>query len=104
MRTGKQAGGRSIAIPYGLDGDPVTADIVRRIFAEFCEPYRRPALSEIAAALNVDQVPTQRGCRWHASTVRYILQNSAYVPDVIDVATFEQAQQRLQRLRSGPPR
>lgn len=102
MRTGKQAAGRAISPPYGLGDDTAAADVVRRIFAEFCEPYRRPALSEIAQALNVDQVATARGGQWHASSIRYILCNPAYL-DLVGAETFTAAQSRLARLRPGPP-
>lgn len=104
MRAGKQSAGRAISVPYGLDGNPLTAATVRRIFAEFCHPYAHATLSEIAKALNTDEVTTQRGGRWYASTVRYILANAAYVPSVIDAETFEQAQAKLKRLRPGPPK
>jgi hypothetical protein len=36
------------------------------------------SLRAIAEELNVEGVPTQRGGDWHASTVRYILQNPKY--------------------------
>ena len=104
MRAGKQGAGRAISVPYGLDGDPVAVATVQRIFAEFCHPYAHATLSEIARALNTDEVATQRGGRWHASSVKYILRNAAYVPEVIDAALFEQAAARLQRLRPGPPK
>ncbi len=103
MRQGKQACGRAINPPYGLD-DPAAADVVRRIFAEFCNPYARFTLSEIARALNVDEMATRHGRRWHASTVKYVLRNPAYVPDVVDADTWQAAQRRLQALRPGPPR
>ena len=104
MRVGKQGAGRAISVPYGLGGDPTEAAIVRRIFAEFCHPYAHATLSEIAKALNTDEVASQRGGRWYASTVRYILCNAAYVPEVIDTEIFEQAAARLARLRPGPPK
>lgn len=104
MREGKQHAGRAISVPYGLDGDPVAEAVVRGIYADFLHPYAHATLSEIAKALNADEVATQRGGQWHASSVRYILSNPAYVPGVIDAATFERAQARLQRLRRGPPK
>ncbi len=91
-------------MPYGLDGDSVAAAVVQRIFADFTRLYTRATLSEIAAGLNADEIPTQRGGKWHAATVKYILSNAAYVPGVIELATFEQAQERLQALRPGPPK
>ena len=104
MRAGKQGAGRAISVPYGLDGDPVAVATVRRVYAEFCHPYAHATLSEIARALNTDEVATRRGGQWYASTVRYILCNAAYVPGVIDAEAFEQAAARLQRLRPGPPK
>ena len=104
MRAGKQRAGRAISVAYGLDGDPVAVATVRRIFAEFCHPYAHATLSEIAKALNTDEVATQRGGRWYASTVRYILCNAAYVTEIIDAELFEQAAARLARLRPGPPK
>lgn len=77
---------------------------VQRIFAEFTHPYAHFTLSEIARALNVDEVATKQGRRWHASSVKYILQNGAYVPEVISAEIFEQAAARLARLRPGPPK
>jgi hypothetical protein len=93
-----------ISVPYSLGADVAAADVVRRIFAEFCERYIRPGLAEIARALNADGVATARGGQWHASTVGYVLRNPAYVRDVIDTELFEQARTRLARLRPGPPR
>jgi hypothetical protein len=104
MRAGKQGAGRAISVPYGLDGDPVAVATVQRIYAEFCHPYAHATLSEIARGLNTDEVATQRGGRWHASSVRYILCNPAYVPEVINAELFEQAAARLARLRPGPPK
>jgi hypothetical protein len=103
MRTGKQQAGRKIRVAYGLDGDPATADVVRRIFTQFCDLYRRPSLPELAQSLNVDELPTQRGGRWHASTVHYILANLAYA-DLVEAELFDVAQNRLARLRPGPAR
>jgi DNA invertase Pin-like site-specific DNA recombinase len=34
----------------------------------------------IARRLNADEVPTKRGGRWHASTVRYLVRNELYEP------------------------
>ena len=104
QRTGKQNAGRLTSVAYGLDGDPTAVATVRYIFAEFVAPYRHTTLSEIARDLNTDEVATARGGKWHAGTVRYVLRNVAYVPDVIDTSTFEAAQRRLQALRPGPPR
>lgn len=49
--------------------------IVARIIAARGEGR---ALNAIAAELNAEGVPTKRGGRWHASTVRYIERNGLY--------------------------
>ena len=103
MRQGKQQAGRSINLPYGL-GDPDHADVVRRLFTDFTDPYRRPSLSELAHDLNVDQVVTARGGQWYASTVQYILLNPIYIDaGIISSDTWQAAQRRLRQLRPGPP-
>ena len=103
-----------MAIPYGyvMDGESRTIDqesaaVVRRIFDEFTELYTHASLSEIAEALNVDGIPTKRGGRWYASTVRYVLLNRAYAgadgwPLLVGAVTFEAAQRRMEALRPGP--
>lgn len=104
MRTGKQRAGRLTSLPYGLGDNPAAAATVQRIFMEFCEPYRHATLSEIAMALNVDQVATARGgAHWYPSTVRYVLRNKAYI-DLVGREAFDAAQRRLSRLQPGPPR
>ncbi len=91
MRQGKQQAGRTTSVPYGL-GDPAAADVVRRIYQEFTDPYRRPSLAELAHDLNVDQVVTARGGQWYASTVQYILLNPIYIDaGIINVATWQAA-------------
>ncbi len=69
-------------VPFGyrIEGSRLVIDdrataVVVRIFAEFTRPYFNTGLSEIAEALNVDDIPTQRGAMWHASARRYILRN-----------------------------
>jgi DNA invertase Pin-like site-specific DNA recombinase len=72
------------SVPFGyrktdggeLEPDPDTAPIVRRIFR--MRRRREMSLRAIAEELNAEGVPTQRGGDWHASTVRYILQNPKY--------------------------
>ena len=92
----------------GLVIDAEQAVIVQRIFSEFCRPYIRAGLSEIAAALNLDEVPTQRpGGKWYASTVRYILGNQVYAEQpgaIVSRGAYERAQSRLATLRMGPTR
>ena len=101
-------------VPFGyeIEGSRLVinedeAAVVRRIFAEFTRPYFHTGLSEIAADLNADGIPTQRGGRWHASTVRYILSNQVYASEpraIISRATHQQAQARLTTMRRGPTR
>ena len=101
-------------VPYGykIEGghqviDVDAAAIVERIFAEFTRAYFRAGLSEIAEGLNVDGVPTQRGGKWHASTVRYILGNQVYAEAphaIISRGAYDQAQSRLASMQRGPTR
>ena len=101
-------------VPFGykIEGDQMVinadeAAAVQRIFAEFTRPYIRAGLSEIADGLNVDGVPTQRGGRWFASTVRYILGNAVYAEEwhaIITHGTYRQAQNRLATMQMGPTR
>lgn len=84
------------------------AETVRRVFVDFCNVYSRPSLTEIAESLNVDGIRTARGAEWHASTLRYLLRNSAYLgdssrPAIVGPELFDAAQRRLDSLRPGPP-
>ena len=70
-----------VAFGYRRQGDEWLLDeqaaaVVQRIFDEFTRPCIRAGLSEIAEALNVDEILTQRGGRWHASTVRFVFLRS----------------------------
>jgi DNA invertase Pin-like site-specific DNA recombinase len=77
--------------PYGYTrtGDTLAADA-----AELATVARIRALSEaghslaaIARTLTAEGVPTKRGGRWHASTVRYLLTNEAlYTPAALAAA------------------
>ena len=101
-------------VPFGyrLEGstyqiDDSEAAVVQRIFDEFTRPYIRAGLSEIADGLNLDEIATQRGGRWYASTVKYILSNAVYVDDpraIISRNIYDQAQSRLTSLKMGPTR
>ncbi len=101
-------------VPFGyrIDGDNQVIDaeaaaVVVRIFSEFCRPHFHTGLSEIAHDLNVDGVPTQRGGKWHASTVRYILGNQVYAEAphaIISRGAYDQAQSRLASMQRGPTR
>lgn len=58
-----------------LEVDPTQAQIVAKIFAM---REAGATLEGIAAELNKEGVPTKRGGKWYAATVRYILQNPKY--------------------------
>jgi len=45
------------------------------------------SLAAIARRLNADEVPTKRGGRWYASTVRYLVQNELYEPAAAGAAS-----------------
>ena len=91
---------------WAIDADQ--AAVVHRIFDEFTRLYAYAGLTEIAAGLNVDAIPTQRGGQWHASTVKYILANAGYAggaqPAIISRTAYDQAQSRLATLKMGPTR
>lgn len=52
------------------------AQVVRRIFDEY---DRGLSYSKIARGLNADGIPTKRGGKWGAATIRNILRNASYV-------------------------
>ena len=59
---------------------PEELAIVRRIL----EAWRTGGTyAGIAAQLNARSVPTKRGGRWHASTVRGIVQRRAWYADIL---------------------
>lgn len=79
-RNGGYAGG---ATPYGyktkdkeLEIDREKADTVRAIFK--MKRHKRMGLREIARELNNLAIPTARGGKWYAGTVKYILENPLY--------------------------
>ena len=79
-REGGYAGGR-VPLGYrpdqkgGLEIDDAEAATVRRIFTL---RKKSKSLHGIAAILNEERVPTKRGGKWYAATVRYILDNPKY--------------------------
>ncbi len=97
---------------YRIEGgdqviDDQAAAVVQRIFDEFTRAYFHTGLSEIAEGLNVDGVPTQRGGKWDASTVKYILRNPVYADEpkaIVSRGAYNQAQSRLASMQRGPTR
>ena len=56
--------------------DEDQAKIIRMIFK--MKRYKRMGLREIARELNEKSVPTTRGGKWYAGTIKYILENPLY--------------------------
>jgi site-specific DNA recombinase len=79
---GRQDGERGGRVPMGyiradhsrIEIDPQRAGLVRRMFA-----MRRSGMTllAIAAQLNSEAITTMRGHRWHASSVREVLENES---------------------------
>jgi hypothetical protein len=79
-----------------LEPDSKTALIVQRI-SELRDEGE--SLRSIADRLNADQVPTKSGGEWHASTVRYVLNNPKYggrLRHTFDGTAVEAEVERLQ--------
>ena len=77
---GGYAGG-AIALGYKTKNkiliiDEKQAEIIRMIFK--MKRYKRMGLREIARELNEKGVPTARGGKWYAGTIKYILENPLY--------------------------
>lgn len=100
-RSGGHATGE---VPYGyrkttegeLEPDPNTAPIVRRIFRLRDEGE---SLRSIAETLNDAGVPTKRGGDWHASTVRYVLENPKYKGRLVQTFDGETVEADAEDLR-----
>ncbi len=82
--------------PYGygnIDGEMVInkeqAEIVKWMFAEV---LAGKGSQKIAEELNEKKVPTQKGGRWRATTVRGILFNEKYVGDVLMQKSYTDSQ------------
>jgi site-specific DNA recombinase len=78
-KKGKYAGG-GVAMGYLAKGkelaiDPLQADTIRAIFEM---KRKRKGYCAIARDLNERSIPTSRGKRWYAGTVKYILKNPLY--------------------------
>lgn len=65
-----------MAVDRELVIDAVTAETVKTIFA--LRKDRRMTLRKIAAYLNDNRTLTARGGKWHAGTVKYVLDNPIY--------------------------
>jgi len=73
--------GGAAPLGYGRDregGLAVVDQESRTILRIFEEQAQKVSLRAIARQLNADGVPTKRGGRWYAATVRYILDNPKY--------------------------
>jgi site-specific DNA recombinase len=88
LKSGRHPGGRAYGYrkvtgkPGELEIVPAEAEVIRRVFAEYCDG-RTPR--EIAHALNADDIQAPRGKRWNASALNGnkarghgILQNELY--------------------------
>ncbi len=79
-KKGGYAGGSTAlgykAIDKELSIDKNQAELVKNIF--HMKRYKRMGLREIARELNKSGIPTARGGKWYAGTVKYILNNSIY--------------------------
>lgn len=78
-RKGGYAGG-SVALGYKarnkeLTIDSTQAEVVRTIFKL---KRKRKGLREIARQMNEMRIPTARGGKWYAGTIKYILKNPIY--------------------------
>lgn len=90
------------------------ADTVRSIFDWFVSGE---SMLGIVRTLETAGAKTAKGGKWNTATVRYILRNGLYAglaqwdsveqqgahAAIIDIATYEQAQQRLANLKPGNP-
>jgi site-specific DNA recombinase len=79
-RKGGYAGGAT-ALGYKAEGKELRVDLqeaetVKAIFR--MRRHKRMGLRQIAKQLNEKGIPTARGGRWHAGTVKYILENPLY--------------------------
>jgi site-specific DNA recombinase len=72
--------------PYGFDrvGDALTPNPTELAIVHQVQGWRQQgrSLRWIAAWLTRRGVPTKRGGRWHACTVRYVLHNGLYGREV----------------------
>jgi len=88
-KKGRYAGG-GVAIGYKSEGKELVisgeeAEIVKKIYKL---RRSRKGLREIARHLNENNIPTARGGKWYAGTVKYILENDIY-KGVLEYSTVE---------------
>ena len=88
-KKGRYAGG-GVAIGYKSEGKELVisgeeAEIVKNIYKL---RRGRKGLREIARTLNENNIPTARGGKWYAGTVKYILENPIY-RGVLEYSTVE---------------
>ena len=88
-KKGRYAGG-GVAIGYKSEGKELVisgeeAEIVKKIYKL---RRSRKGLREIARTLNENNIPTARGGKWYAGTVKYILENPIY-KGVLEYSTVE---------------
>lgn len=104
-----QRGGFAGAMaPYGYETDgkgnlvlnEKEAEVVRNIFAL---RESGATLRAIAAELNATDVPTRRGGKWHAGTVRYILDNPKYKGEIEYFFRWKEQSERVQSKSSHTP-
>ena len=81
IKTKSKYAGGGVALGYStIDKDLVInskqAETIVRIFK--MKRYQRKGLREIARDLNEQAIPTARGGKWHAGTIKYILANPLY--------------------------
>jgi len=84
-RKGGYAGGRA-PLGYSVENkdliiDGVAIKTVKEIF--YLKRNRRFGLRQIARHLNDNNIPTARGGKWYAGTVRYMLNNQLYRGEII---------------------
>ncbi len=79
-RKGGYSGG-GVALGYraknkNLEIDSVSILTIQKIYK--LRRYKKLGLRQIATLLNNEGIPTARGKKWHASTIKYILENRLY--------------------------
>lgn len=101
-KKGGYAGG-STALGYKTKGkelliDPEEAKIVIKIFK--LKRHKKMGLREIARELNRQKIPTARGGKWYAGTVKYILENPIY-KGIMEYKGIETEREDLNLIKQG---